>query len=123
MAESSGVSTRSDTAAIQGSRQYYFAILPRGDVYHIAHDGDTLCSIDLHGKDRWFRRGSEQLIPASLRLCRRCDAAFHRELALSKAHIREEIAAIAGIDRRASGTFTKRELADLLAALRRLTGE
>lgn len=108
----------SDTAAIQHTREYYFAILAGSDVYHVAHEGVTTCGVDLHGERRWFKRGSERTIPPELRLCRDCDATFHRELALSKAHIREELATLSGFERDGSGPFKKEELAELLATFR-----
>ena len=78
----------------------------------------TTCGVDLHGERRWFERGSERTIPPELRLCRDCDATFHRELALSKAHIRDELAALAGFELDRSWPFKKDELAGLLAAFR-----
>jgi len=112
----------SETAAIGRTRDYYFAILPGAAAYHVAHEGTTLCGIDLHEKDRWYKRGSERLIPDGLRLCHFCDNAFHRELALSKTHLREALAELAGLERTGAGEFSKDELAGLLAAFRGRVG-
>lgn len=117
-APSSRSESPSDTDVIQRSREYYFAILPDSGVYHVAHDGETLCRLPLYGRNRRYKRGSEQVIPPELRLCRSCDTAFHRELALAKAHIREEPAALAGVERQRTGPFSKRELAELLLNFR-----
>ena len=126
MAQSNAVTRRpegTDSAAIQRSTEYYYAILEGSGVYHIASDGATVCSLTLAEQEsRWFKRGSEAVIPRELRLCERCDAGFHRELARSKAHIREELAELAGTGRETSGPFTKAELADLLVGLRRRLG-
>lgn len=111
----------SDTDAIQDSPDYYFAILPGSAVYHIAHDGETLCQEALHEKDRWYKRGSENVIPAELRLCQRCDAEFHRELTLSRHHIEDELMARIGRDRTGGDHLSKEDLAGLLKELRALT--
>lgn len=109
---------RGGTDAVQHTPDYYVAILPGRGVYHVANDGETVCGIALHEKDRWFKRGSDKLVPPEVRLCRDCEAQFHREFALSKAHIREELAARAGFERERTGPFGKEELARLLAAFR-----
>ena len=114
-----GIEPTTDAAAIKRTKEYYFAILEGSEVYHIAHDGEAACGIRLaEQRSRWFKRGSEQLIPLEMRLCESCDSAFHRELALSKAHMREELARLAGIERRERGQFSKEELAELLAGIR-----
>lgn len=123
MAQSSRVAdpgeSRTDTDAIRFTKEYYFAILEGSDVYHIAHDGETVCSMSLGEQtSRWFKRGSENVIPPEMRLCHFCESGYHRELALSKAHIREELASLAGTERTESGSFSKQELAELLAAFR-----
>lgn len=123
MAQSNAVTPGSqpttDAAAIKRTKEYYSAILEGGEVYHIAHDGGTACGIRLaEQRSRWFTRGSEQLIPPEMRRCESWDSAFHRELALSKAHMREELAGLAGVERQERGQFSKAELAELLAGIR-----
>lgn|GEM_PF-6569132 len=111
----------SDTGAIQDSPNYYFAILPGSAVYHVAHDGESLCGEALHEKDRWYKRGSENVIPPGLRLCQRCDAEFHRELTLSRRHIEDELMTRIGRDRTGGDRLSKEDLAGLLKELRALT--
>lgn len=109
-----------DTDAIQDSKAYYFAILPGSTVYHVAHDGETLCAEALHEKDRWYKRGSENLIPPTHRLCQHCDAEFHRELTLSRRHIEDELMARIGRERTGGERLSKADLACLLERLREL---
>jgi hypothetical protein len=110
----------SDTDAIQNSTAYYFAILPESTVYHVAHDGETLCSEALHEKDRWYKRGSENVIPPTHRLCQHCDAEFHRELTLSRRHIEDELMARIGRTRTGGERLSTEDLASLLKRLREL---